>query len=72
MEEGTVVPLPRPGTTLADDPLLAVLRAGARRMLTHAKAKADLAAGGAAPLYPGFIPGGSDDLRWAAKKSLKL
>src|SRR4051794_4416880 len=24
-------------------------------------------AGGAPPLYPGFIPGGSDDLRWAAK-----
>jgi putative transposase len=36
MEEGTVVPLPRPGTTLADDPLLAVLREGARRMLTQA------------------------------------
>ena len=36
MEEGTVVPLPRPGATLADDPLLAVLREGARRMLTRA------------------------------------
>src|SRR4051794_41195085 len=36
MEEGTVVPLPRPGATLADDPLLAVLREGARRMLTQA------------------------------------
>ena len=36
MEEGTVVPLPRPGATLADDPLLAVLREGARRMLTEA------------------------------------
>src|SRR5689334_24109660 len=33
MEEGTVVPLPRPGATVADDPLLAVLREGARRML---------------------------------------
>jgi putative transposase len=36
MEEGTVVPLPKPGATLADDPLLAVLREGARRMLTQA------------------------------------
>src|SRR4051794_15021736 len=36
MEEGTVVPLPGPGATLADDPLLAVLREGARRMLTRA------------------------------------
>src|SRR3954462_2371216 len=36
MEEGTVVPLPRPGARLADDPLLAVLREGARRMLTRA------------------------------------
>src|SRR3954463_11724184 len=36
MEEGTVVPLPRPGATLADDPLLAVLREGTRRMLTRA------------------------------------
>ena len=36
MEEGTVVPLPRPGATVADDPLLAVLREGARRMLMQA------------------------------------
>ena len=36
MEEDTVVPLPRPGATLADDPLLAVLREGARRMLSGA------------------------------------
>lgn len=36
MEEGTVVPLPKPGATLADDPLLAVLREGARRMLMQA------------------------------------
>src|SRR4029078_6003199 len=36
MEEGTVVPLPRPGATLADDPPLAVLREGARRMLRQA------------------------------------
>src|SRR6476661_4698604 len=36
--------------------------------LVRTKAKADLGAGGAPPLYPGFIPGGSDDLRWAAKK----
>jgi putative transposase len=36
MEEGTVVPLPKPCATLADDPLLAVLREGARRMLTQA------------------------------------
>src|SRR3954468_5191178 len=54
MEEGTVVPLPRPGATLADDPLLTVLREGARRMLTQAveaevegflAAHADLTAG---------------------------
>src|SRR4051794_18462713 len=36
MEEGTVVPLPRPGARLADDPLLTVLREGARRMLAQA------------------------------------
>ncbi len=36
MEGDTVVPLPRPGATLADDPLLAVLREGARRMLVQA------------------------------------
>ena len=35
MEEDTVVELPRPGT-VEDDPLLAVLREGARQMLTHA------------------------------------
>src|SRR4051794_32324418 len=36
MGEGTVVPLPRPGATPAGDPLLTVLREGARRMLTRA------------------------------------
>jgi putative transposase len=36
MEEGTVVTLPKPGATVADDPLLAVLRDGARRMLAQA------------------------------------
>ena len=36
MEEDTVVGLPRPGGTVEDDPLLCVLRAGARQMLTHA------------------------------------
>jgi len=36
MEEDTVVELPRPGGTVEDDPLLAVLREGARQMLTHA------------------------------------
>jgi transposase-like protein len=36
MEEDTVVRLPRPGAGVADDPLLAVLREGARRMLTQA------------------------------------
>jgi transposase-like protein len=36
MEEGTVVSLPKPGAALANDPLLAVLREGARRMLTQA------------------------------------
>jgi hypothetical protein len=34
MEEDTVVALPRPGSGVMDDPLLAVLREGARRMLT--------------------------------------
>jgi transposase-like protein len=33
VEEDTVVTLPRPGTSITDDPLLAVLREGARRML---------------------------------------
>ena len=36
MEEGTVVGLPRPGTAVEDDPLLCVLRDGARRMLMQA------------------------------------
>ena len=36
MEEDTVVALPRPGASVTDDPLLAVLREGARRMLTQA------------------------------------
>jgi putative transposase len=36
MEEDTVVPLPRPGAGVEADPLLAVLRQGARRMLTQA------------------------------------
>src|SRR4051812_25576256 len=36
MEEDSVVRLPRPGASVADDPLLAVLRDGARRMLTQA------------------------------------
>jgi len=36
MEEDTVVGLPRPGGMVEDDPLLAVLREGARQMLTHA------------------------------------
>jgi putative transposase len=36
MEEGSAVALPRPGASVADDPLLAVLREGARRMLTQA------------------------------------
>ena len=34
MEEDIVVRLPRPGGSVADDPLLVVLREGARRMLT--------------------------------------
>ena len=33
MQEDTVVRLPRPGASIADDPLLEVLRSGARRML---------------------------------------
>src|ERR671914_579316 len=36
MEEDSVVALPRPGAGVTDDPLLAVLREGARRMLTQA------------------------------------
>ena len=36
MEEDTVVALPRPGAGVTDDPLLAVLREGARRMLMQA------------------------------------
>src|SRR6187200_288511 len=36
MEEDTVVGLPRPGGTVEDDPLLAVLREGARQMLSLA------------------------------------
>jgi transposase-like protein len=36
MEEDTVVALPRPGSSIKDDPLLAVLREGARRMLMQA------------------------------------
>jgi putative transposase len=36
VEEDIVVPLPRPGAAVEADPLLAVLREGARRMLTRA------------------------------------
>jgi putative transposase len=36
VNEDTVVALPRPGSSVADDPLLAVLREGARRMLMQA------------------------------------
>jgi hypothetical protein len=36
MEEDAVLALPRPGSSLTDDPLLAVLREGARRMLVQA------------------------------------
>jgi putative transposase len=36
MEEDSVVPLPRRGADVTDDPLLAVLREGARRMLMQA------------------------------------
>ena len=36
MDEDSVVPLPRPGTSGGADPLLVVLREGARRMLTQA------------------------------------
>ena len=36
MEEDSVAPLPRPGASVDDDPLLAVLREGARRMLMQA------------------------------------
>src|SRR3954469_10290746 len=36
MEEHIVVSLPKPGSGVTDDPLLAVLREGARRMLMQA------------------------------------
>src|SRR3954449_13342772 len=36
MKEDSVVALPRPGSSVADDPLLAVLREGAKRMLMQA------------------------------------
>ena len=36
MEEDRVVALPRPGSSVTDDPLLGMLREGARRMLTQA------------------------------------
>jgi hypothetical protein len=36
MDEESVVALPRPGASISDDPLLAVLREGARRMLLQA------------------------------------
>jgi putative transposase len=36
MKEDTVVAVPRPGASVADDPLLVVLREGARRMLMQA------------------------------------
>ena len=36
MDEDIVVRLPRPGGSVADDPLLVVLREGARRMLSCA------------------------------------
>jgi putative transposase len=36
MKEDTVVALPRPGASIADDPLLMVLREGAKRMLLQA------------------------------------
>ena len=36
MDEDSVVALPRPGASVTDDPLLAVLRDGARRMLMQA------------------------------------
>lgn len=36
MAEDSVAALPRPGASVTDDPLLAVLRGGARRMLMQA------------------------------------
>src|SRR5919112_1434496 len=36
MQEDSVVTLPRPGTNVTDDPLLTVLREGAKRMLMQA------------------------------------
>ena len=38
--------------------------------LVRTKKTANLAAGGAVPLYPSFMPGGSEALRWATKKEV--
>ena len=56
------------GPAVAQAGVLGGSRVQLENGLARTKAKADLGAGGAAPLYPGFIPGGSDDLRWAARK----
>src|SRR3954464_10886587 len=56
------------GPAVAQAGVLGGSRVQLENGLARTKAKADLGAGGAAPLYLGFIPGGSDDLRWAARK----
>ena len=54
MEEDTVVRLPRPGAGVTDDPLLEVLRSGARRMLQQViEAKVEAFLGAHAELEDG-------------------
>src|SRR3954449_7429322 len=61
------------GPAVAQAGVLGGSRVQLENGLARTKAKADRGAGGAAPSYPGFIPGGSDDLRWATrKKTAKL
>ena len=58
MEEDTVVALPRPGSGVMDDPLLAVLREGARRMLTQAiEAEVEALVGAQLGELRGIVPG---------------
>src|SRR4051794_1853858 len=60
------------GPAVAQAGVLGGSRVQLENGLARTKAKADLGAGDAAPLYPGFIPGGSDDLRWATREKPHL
>jgi len=60
------------GPAVAQAGVLGGSRVQLENGLARTKTGADLSAGGAAPLYPGFIPGGSDDLRWATQKGSRL